>query len=121
MSAPILPAGPDLALELGDETLAGGEGLAAPGELLLGAKEELLGLAELRQARLDVGQPFLVRVPRCLRERTLARGQLALTPLERCGALARSCSEACPTFGGRSGASRPVPAWPSASSSSCSR
>ena len=51
----------ELALSLTDESLPGGNGLASRGELVARAEKELLGVAELREAGLDLGEPSLVR------------------------------------------------------------
>ena len=54
----------ELALLLGDEALAGCNRLAAGGELVAGAEKELLGVAQLGEACLDLREPLGVRLGR---------------------------------------------------------
>ena len=56
----------ELALLLGDEALAGRNCLAAGGELVAGAEKELLGVAQLGEACLDLREPLGVRLGRRL-------------------------------------------------------
>ena len=54
----------ELALLLRDQPLAGGDRLAAGGELVTGAEEELLGVAQLGEPSVDLREPRRVRVGR---------------------------------------------------------
>ena len=74
-----------LPLALCDQALACGDGVAPVGELASRAKECLLGVPQLVEARLDLRQPGGVRVdgdPLALCEGSLARVQLGDPPLE---------------------------------------
>ena len=73
----------ELALLLGDEALAGRDRLAARGELVAGAEEQLLGVAQLREARLDLREPLGVRLGRRLRSTGTGDASRMVTPRSR--------------------------------------